>query len=117
MKSHEPIPLQEIQAAQKRIQGEVVRTPLVRLDVDSAPSEIYLKLETLQPIRSFKLRGAVNIMKMADPTQLENGVWAASAGNWAQGIAWYARQLGVKCTIIIPETAPHTKQDANLHGG
>jgi len=112
IKSHEPIPFKEIQAARKRIQGEVVRTPLVRLDIDSAPTEIYLKLETLQPIRSFKIRGAVNIMKMADPKQLEAGVWAASAGNWAQGIAWYARKLGVNCTIIIPETAPHTKQDA-----
>ena len=104
-----PIPLEEIRAARERLAGTVVRTPLVRLNVDDAPQEIYLKLENLQPIGSFKLRGAGNAMLLAEGSQLDKGVWTASAGNMAQGVAWYARQLGVRCTVVVPDSAPETK--------
>jgi threonine dehydratase len=110
--SYEPVPLDEMRAAQRRIAGAAVRTPLVRFDVDDAPAEIYLKLECLQPIRSFKMRGAYNAMaKLAetDPAALADGVWTASAGNMAQGVAFAARQLGVRCSVVVPETAPETK--------
>jgi threonine dehydratase len=110
--TYEPASLDEIRAAQRRIAGAAVRTPLVRLDVDDAPAEIYLKLECLQPIRSFKMRGAYNAMaKLAetDPAALADGVWTASAGNMAQGVAFAARQLGVPCSVVVPDTAPETK--------
>jgi threonine dehydratase len=86
----------------------VLRTPLVRLDVD-APAEVYLKLECLQPIGSFKLRGAGNALLSADPASLARGVCTASAGNMAQGVAWWARRLGVPCTVVVPERAPRAK--------
>ena len=103
------IPLAEIEAARERLAGTAVRTPLVRLEVDDAPAEIYLKLENLQPIGSFKLRGAANALSLAKPEQLERGVWTASAGNMAQGVAWWAREHGVQCTVVLPDTAPETK--------
>jgi len=112
MITYEPIPLKKIKAAQNRIAGEVFRTPLVRLNVEDAPAEIYLKLETLQPIRSFKIRGACNAMKQIDAEKLEKGVWTASAGNWAQGVAWYAQRHGLKCTIIVPDHVPRAKEEA-----
>jgi threonine dehydratase len=86
-----------------------VRTPLLRLHVDEAPAKIYLKLETLQPINSFKIRGAYNAMATAPPGQLAAGVVTTSAGNMAQGVAWAARELGVPCTVIVPDHAPETK--------
>ena len=86
-----------------------IRTPLVRLNVDSAPAEIYLKLENLQPIGSFKIRGAASAMARLSPEKLARGVVTASAGNMAQGVAWCARSLGIRCTVIAPETAPETK--------
>ena len=89
-----------------------IRTPLVRLNVDFAPAEIYLKLENLQPIGSFKIRGAANAMARLSPEKLERGVLTASAGNMAQGVAWCARSLGIPCTVIAPETAPETKINA-----
>ncbi len=88
-----------------------MRTPLVRLHVD-APSQIYLKLETLQPIGSFKLRGALNAMRLLPPERLRNGVYTASAGNMAQGLAWAARELGVPCRVVAPNHTPQTKLDA-----
>ena len=103
------IALTEIEAARERLAGSIVRTPLVRLELDEAPAEIYLKLENLQPIGSFKLRGAGNALLLASPEELEQGVWTASAGNMAQGVAWWARKLGVRCTVILPDTAPETK--------
>lgn len=112
MKPHEQIPLDEIRAAQKRIQGAAIRTPLVRLNVDDAPAEIWLKLETLQPINSFKIRGATNVMAQATPEQLRHGVYTSSAGNMAQGVAWNARRLGIPCTVIVPATAPEAKRAA-----
>ncbi len=103
------IPLDEIRAARKRIAGSVLRTPLVRLNSDDPDAEIYLKLECLQPIGSFKIRGASNAMALTSREALAQGVWTASAGNMAQGVAWNARRLGVACTVVVPEGAPQTK--------
>jgi len=103
------IPLAEIEAARQRLAGSIVRTPLVRLELEDASAEIYLKLENLQPIGAFKLRGAGNALLLASPEELEDGVWTASAGNMAQGVAWWAKRLGVHCTVVLPDTAPETK--------
>lgn len=111
MRRIEPPTLADVRAARDRIGSAIVRTPLVRLDVD-APAEIYLKLETLQPIGSFKLRGASSAMRSLSPDALARGVYTASAGNMAQGVAWGARALGVPCTVIMPDSAPRTKLDA-----
>ena len=81
----------------------------MRLHVDDAPAEIYLKLETLQPINSFKIRGAYNAMAAAPREELATGVVTTSAGNMAQGVAWAARELGIRCTVIVPDHAPETK--------
>src|SRR5438132_1421876 len=86
-----------------------VRTPLVRLNVDDAPAEIYLKLENLQPTGSFKVRGAGNSIALLTPEQRSHGVFTCSAGNMAQALAWHARRLGIPCTAIVPDTAPATK--------
>jgi len=106
------IPLSEIQDARRIILNDAIRTPLVRLNVDSAPAEIYLKLENLQPIGSFKIRGAANAIARLPAERLERGVVTASAGNMAQGVAWCARRLGIPCTVIAPATAPETKINA-----
>jgi len=103
------IELAEIQAARERIAEAAVRTPLVRLHVDEAPAEIYLKLENLQPINSFKTRGATNAIMMASAGERAKGLVTASAGNMAQGVAWAARELGVPATIAVPEHAPEAK--------
>jgi threonine dehydratase len=105
------ISLAAIQEARRVIAGTAIPTPLVRLNVDSAPAEIYLKLENLQPIGSFKIRGAANAIAHLSPRELERGVVTASAGNMAQGVAWCARSLGIPCTVIAPDTAP----DAKVH--
>ncbi|MHA2393477.1 MAG: threonine ammonia-lyase [Promethearchaeota archaeon] len=112
MKKYDPIPIEEIKAAHKRISDTIVRTPLVKLNSYEAPAEIYLKLENLQPIGSFKIRGASNAMKIAKPEDLKDGVWTTSGGNHGQGVAYNARKLGVDCTIIAPESAAQTKIDA-----
>ena len=103
--------LDEVRAARERIASLIFRTPLVRLPVD-APATIYLKLESLQPIGSFKLRGAGNAVAMLTPDELARGVYTASAGNMAQGVAWVARALGVPCSVVMPDSAPRTKVDA-----
>jgi threonine dehydratase len=108
----EAIELEAIEAARDRLREVALRTPLIRLPVDDAPAEIYLKLENLQPIGSFKLRGAGNAMLRAGRERLRHGVYTASAGNMAQGVAWNARRLGVPCRVIVPETAPRAKLDA-----
>jgi threonine dehydratase len=100
--------LDDIRAAAARISGDVLRTPLVRLGADG-PAEIFLKLENLQPIGSFKLRGATNAMAQASEAQLARGVFTASAGNMAQGVAWGARARGIACGVIVPDTAPEAK--------
>lgn len=104
--------LADINDARRTIASTAVRTPLVRLNVRDAPAEIYLKLENLQPIGSFKIRGATNAMAHIPPEVLKRGVLTASAGNMAQGVAWCARELGIPCTVVAPETAPETKVKA-----
>jgi len=101
--------LADFNDARERITGSAIRTPLVRLNVLDAPAEIYLKLENLQPIGSFKIRGAANAMVHMSPEVLSRGVLTASAGNMAQGVAWQARELGIPCTVVAPDTAPETK--------
>jgi threonine dehydratase len=99
------------------LDGIAIRTPLVRLDVD-ADAEIWLKLEVLQPVRSFKIRGAGNAILQASDDELANGVLTASAGNMAQGVAYAARLRGIPATIVVPDHAPQTKIDAiERYGG
>jgi len=101
--------LADIQEARLRIADAAIRTPLVRLNIQESPAEIYLKLENLQPIGSFKIRGAANAMGHMPTETLTHGVLTASAGNMAQGVAWTARRMGISCTVVAPETAPETK--------
>jgi threonine dehydratase len=105
------ISLDEIRRAQARIEDVVMRTPLVQLEVD-APCEVWLKLECLQPIGSFKLRGALSAVRAAASSELIDGVVTASAGNMAQGVAWAAREAGVRARIVAPDAAPRAKLDA-----
>jgi len=109
MKKYAPIPLDDIKAAQKRIADTIIRTPLVKLNVDDAPAEIYLKLENLQPIGSFKIRGACNAIRSANPTELRDGVWTISGGNHGQGVAYVAKQQGLDCTVFVPDSVAKTK--------
>ncbi len=111
MKAIEPIPLAAIETARTRISDAAIRTPLVRLDVPG-DVEIWLKLECLQPIGSFKIRGAANAMALANPDDLARGVYTGSAGNMAQGVAFNARRMGIECRVIVPDTAPRTKLEA-----
>jgi threonine dehydratase len=105
----DPVPLASLHEARERLRGVAVRTPLVRLDADELGVEIYLKLECLQPVRSFKLRGAYNAMAKAGRDALAGGVWTVSSGNMAQAVAWSARKLGVPATVYVPDTVPRTK--------
>ena len=104
-----PATLDELRAAAERIQGLAIRTPLVRLNADDGPAEIWLKLENLQPIGSFKIRGAGNKLRSVPAEALAQGVYTASSGNMAQGVSWTARQLGIPATVIVPESADKTK--------
>lgn len=105
------IGLEAIRAAARRISGSAVRTPLLRLDAsdETGGVEVWLKLEVLQPVGSFKVRGAVNAMALMAGGELVHGVVTASAGNMAQAVAWNARRLGVPCTVVAPEHAPEAK--------
>jgi threonine dehydratase len=103
-----PITLAQVEEARRNIAAVALRTPLVRCNAD-APAELYLKLENLQPIGSFKIRGAANVMARTPREQLERGVLTASAGNMAQGVAFCAQRMGIGATIVAPETAPATK--------
>jgi len=103
------IELANIESARTRIAGAAIRTPLVRLQVPEAPAEIYLKLENLQPINSFKIRGATNAVLLAPASERAKGLVTASAGNMAQGIAWAGRALGIPATIVVPDSAPEAK--------
>ena len=109
MPTPDDVTLADIRAARERLAGVVVRTPLVRLELPEAAGELWLKLENLQPIGSFKLRGAANAMLLAGRDRLAHGVYTASAGNMAQGVAWAARHFGVPCQVVVPDTAPRTK--------
>ena len=107
-----PIPLKLIEEARERIKGKVLRTPLVRLNVDDESTEIFLKLENLQPTGSFKVRGVSNAIVLAGPDVRKRGVYTCSAGNMAQALAWQARQNKIPCTVIVPDNAPQTKLEA-----
>jgi threonine dehydratase len=102
------ISLEQIRSAQERLAGKVVRTPLLQLAADS-PATIYLKPENLQPIGSFKLRGALNAISQLPADELKAGVVTASAGNMGQGVAWAARQLGIPSAVVVPDGAVATK--------
>ncbi len=103
------ISLEAISAARGRIADLAVRTPLIRLHLEDAPAEIHLKLENLQPIGSFTVRGAGNAVRLARREAIADGVYTASAGNLAQGVAFAARRLGVPCSVVVPEHAPQAK--------
>lgn len=109
------ISLETIREAAQAVYDAAVRTPLVRLELPPGPStgpagpEIFLKLETLQPIGSFKIRGAYNAVRHLAPAQLSQGVWTVSAGNAAQGVAFAARKMGAACSVLVMDTAPETK--------
>lgn len=118
-----PPTLKDIQSSRQRLAGAILRTPLVRLEVHSsnftrltanaaeaAVTEIYLKLENLQPTGSFKVRGAGNALLSAQPSQLGEGVWTASAGNMGQALAWYAQKVGIPCTVIVPDNVSPLKK-------
>ena len=104
-----PIRLSEIQEARKRIAQTIVRTPLIRLDIGPDFPDIRLKLENLQPINAYKLRGAANAVALLPDSQRKRGVWTISAGNAGQGVAYAARQAGVPCAVVVIETAPKSK--------
>ncbi len=104
-----PIALAEIRDARTRIAGTIVRTPLVRLELGPGAPDIRLKLENLQPINAYKLRGAANAVALLSDTERRRGVWTISAGNAGQGVAYAARKAGVPCTVVAIETAPASK--------
>src|SRR5881227_3550697 len=104
-----PIELSEIHAARERIAKTIVRTPLIRLELGPEFPDIRLKLENLQPINAYKLRGAANAVAMLSQADRKRGVWTISAGNAGQGVAYAARAAGVPCTVVVVETAPKSK--------
>ena len=106
-----PITLAEIREARVRIAKTIIRTPLVRLELGAGYPDIRLKLENLQPINAYKLRGAANAVAMLSEAERQKGVWTISAGNAGQGVAYAARQAGVPCTVVAIETAPTSKLD------
>src|SRR5262250_1914022 len=106
-----PIQISEIHAARERIAKTIVRTPLIRLELGSGHPDIRLKLENLQPINAYKLRGAANAVAMLSDSERRRGVWTISAGNAGQGVAYAARQAGMPCTVVAIETAPAAKME------
>jgi len=104
-----PITLSEVREARARIAGTVVRTPLVRLELGRGFPDVRLKLENLQPINAYKLRGAANAVALLSEAERQRGVWTISAGNAGQGVAYAARAAGVPCTVVAIETAPAAK--------
>jgi threonine dehydratase len=106
------IQLSAIREAAASVYRAAIRTPLIRVDLADLGGplpEVYLKLELLQPIGSFKIRGAYNVVRQLTPEQLRDGVWTVSAGNAAQGVAYAARALGAPCSVLVMDTAPDTK--------
>src|SRR5438034_1749453 len=106
-----PIQLSEIQEARKRIAKTIVRTPLIRLELGPKFPDLRLKLENLQPINAYKLRGAANAVALLSEEERGRGVWTISAGNAGQGVAYAARAANVPCTVVVVETAPQSKLD------
>src|SRR4030095_336874 len=106
-----PITLTDVKEAQERIGRTIVRTPLVRLELGTESPDIRLKLENLQPINAYKLRGAVNAVAMLPESERARGVWTISAGNAGQGVAYAARKAGIPCSVVVIETAPEAKID------
>ena len=104
-----PISLAEIREARERIADTIVRTPLIRLQLGPDYPDIRLKLENLQPINAYKLRGAANAVAMLPESERARGVWTISAGNAGQGVAYAAKKAGVPCTVVVIETAPASK--------
>lgn len=104
--------LDQIHEARENVKDIALRTPLVRLPARPGEREIWLKLETLQPIGSFKIRGGANAIARAPKDALAKGVWTASAGNMAQAVGWCARLRGLPCTVVVPDHAPRAKRDA-----
>jgi threonine dehydratase len=104
-----PIRLEDVKEARQRIAKTILRTPLVRLELGSDFPDIRLKLENLQPINAYKLRGAANAVAMLPDSERKRGVWTVSAGNAGQGVAYAARQAGVPCSVVAIETAPKAK--------
>jgi threonine dehydratase len=107
----EPIRLKEIKQARDNVAGTIIRTPLVRLELGEGTSEIWLKLENLQPTNSYKIRGAANAVANLTESERARGVWTISAGNAGQGVAYAARKVGIPCSVVAIETAPQTKLD------
>jgi threonine dehydratase len=106
-----PIKLAEIREARERIAQTIVRTPLIRLELGPGYPDVRLKLENLQPINAYKLRGAANAVAMLPEAERNRGVWTISAGNAGQGVAYAARKAGVPCTVVVIETAPASKRE------
>src|SRR5438046_4340452 len=106
-----PLTHSQTQHARARIAGTIVRTPLVRLELGSGFPDVRLKLENLQPINAYKLRGAANAVALLSDAERRRGVWTISAGNAGQGVAYAARAAGVPCTVVAIETAPAAKLD------
>lgn len=104
-----PIEMTDVRAARERIAGTIIRTPLVRLELGPDFPDIRLKLENLQPINAYKLRGAANAVALLSESERSKGVWTISAGNAGQGVAYAARQAGVPCSVVVIETAPESK--------
>src|SRR5947207_14045292 len=104
-----PIGLAEVREAAKRIAGTILRSPMVRLELGDGYPDIRLKLENLQPINAYKLRGAANAVAMLSESERRRGVWTISAGNAGQGVAYAAREAGVPCSVVVIETAPASK--------
>jgi threonine dehydratase len=104
-----PIQLSEIQESRKRIAHTIARTPLIHLELGPGFPDIRLKLENLQPINAYKLRGAANAVAMLSDEERKRGVWTISAGNAGQGVAYAAREAGVPCAVVVVETAPKSK--------
>jgi threonine dehydratase len=104
------ISIADVEAARRRLQGVVPRTPMIKVEADGG-AELWLKLECLQPVRSFKIRGAYNALALMDDDEVSAGVYTASAGNMALGLAWAARRRGVRCAVVVPDNAPRAKLD------
>lgn len=108
------VSLQEFKAAQQRIRGVAAHTPLVRLQIPGLPGNVFIKAEGLQPIGSFKLRGAYNKIAQLSNDERKRGVITYSSGNHAQGVAYAARALGAKAVIVMPSNAPEVKKQATV---